>query len=65
MTQRQTDNDRIVGMARSEQDPLPVLCECGSAACFDLVWLSPAQLAAHRADGTPVLAHRVEQLAAA
>jgi hypothetical protein len=65
VTQRQLDNDRIGGMARSEQDTLPFLCECGSGTCFELVWLSPAQLAAHRADGEPVLAHPGAQLAAA
>jgi len=67
VTQRQIENDRIGRMARSSNDALPFLCECGLAGCFELVWLSTAELAACRDANRLVLAHAAEpaQLAAA
>ena len=67
MTQRQVENERIGRMARSATEPLPFLCECDQSSCFELVWLSTTELAAHREQHRPVLAHPVgsEQLTAA
>jgi hypothetical protein len=59
MTKRQSENDRIARMARSAADPLPFLCECGRDDCLELIWLSPAELAAHRRDGRRAVAHPV------
>lgn len=67
MGERQIENDRIGRMTRSSKDALPFLCECGRTGCFELVWLSTAELAACRDANRLVLAHAVEpaQFAAA